>query len=132
MQLRSRIAFLLAIAPSSVAWAQIAAGPLNETASPPPRPVPAHEHKKAQTGVPSAKSGSTHAKISNAPSVDAQTFASPSPVMHRAPIHSENGPSFGFRWRATNDKIDPYDAVNHEAGPNGQGAAVEGGLKFGF
>ena len=37
-----------------------------------------------------------------------------------------------LKWRATNDRVDPYDAVRHSSGPNGPGDAVEGGVKLGF
>jgi hypothetical protein len=40
--------------------------------------------------------------------------------------------SLDLKWRATNDRNDPFDAVRHTSGPNGPGDAVEGGVKFGF
>jgi hypothetical protein len=54
------------------------------------------------------------------------------PVARSAPLEPQGGVSFDLKWRATNDKADPYDAVRHDSGPNGPGDAVQGGLKLGF
>jgi hypothetical protein len=40
--------------------------------------------------------------------------------------------SLGLKWRATNEPVDPYDAVRHTSGPEGPGDTFEAGLKLGF
>jgi len=70
----------------------------------------------------------------NAPPLGAQRTASPAPATSpgRPPNEPQGGVSLNLKWRATNDKVDPYDAVRHDSGPNGPGDAVEGGIKLGF
>jgi hypothetical protein len=49
-----------------------------------------------------------------------------------APSEPDGGVSLDLKWRATNEKTDPFDAVRHSSGPNGPGDAVQGGVKIGF
>jgi hypothetical protein len=49
-----------------------------------------------------------------------------------SPATSDSDISFGLKWHATNDPIDRFDDVRHTAGPNGQGAGAEAGIKLGF
>ena len=54
------------------------------------------------------------------------------PSSRAAPSEPDGGVSLDLKWRATNDKVDPFDAVRHSSGANGQGDAVQGGVKIGF
>jgi hypothetical protein len=42
------------------------------------------------------------------------------------------GVSLDLKWHATNEPVDPFDAVRHTSGPDGAGDAVLGGVKLGF
>jgi hypothetical protein len=58
--------------------------------------------------------------------------AATQPSSRAAPSEPDGGVSLDLKWRATNDKADPFDAVRHSSGPNGEGDAVQGGVKIGF
>jgi hypothetical protein len=58
--------------------------------------------------------------------------AAPLPRPGAAPSEPRGGVSLDFKWRASNDKVDPFDAVRHSSGPNSPGDAVQGGVKIGF
>jgi hypothetical protein len=58
--------------------------------------------------------------------------AAAQPGSRAAPSEPNGGVSLDFKWRASNEKVDPFDAVRHTSGPNGPGDAVQGGVKIGF
>jgi hypothetical protein len=68
----------------------------------------------------------------NASPIAPQKNASPSPRPGVAAKEPQGGLSLDMKWRASNDKVDPYDAVRHSSGPGGSGDAVQGGIKLGF
>jgi hypothetical protein len=70
----------------------------------------------------------------NASPLGSQKTSSPSPGPKSgvAPSEPQGGVSLDLHWRASNDRVDPYDAVRHSSGPDGPGDAVEGGIKLGF
>jgi len=123
---------ILIVAVASAASAEDVGGPLNIAPSAAPQAAPAHQQRKSKRAAPAAKSGSAHVPEVKSPPIGTQIPPPPAPVLHDATNGSDNGPALDFKWHATNDKVDPYDAVNHEAGPEGQGAGIEGGVKFGF
>ncbi len=102
--------------------------------------VPAKAHR--QGGAPkeapanSTGLGMDHIQFSqpNASPIGAQKPAHPAPLSRTGGASSEaqGGVSLDFKWRATNEKVDPYDAVRHTSGPEGPGDAVQGGIKLGF
>lgn len=61
-----------------------------------------------------------------------KTKATPQPSSSVVPKEPGGGVSLDLKWRATNEKVDPFDAVRHSSGPNGEGDAVQGGVKIGF
>lgn len=98
--------------------------------------VARHEPSSKKAHLPPARSRDSRART--APSLPANSLpaerraaALPAPVPQK-PAGATTGPSLDFKWRATNDRINPYSAVNHAVGPNGQGDTFEGGVKFGF
>ncbi len=70
----------------------------------------------------------------NAPPVGAAPAAMSGfpPAANRAPKEAAGGVSLGLKWHATNEPIDPYDAIRHTSGPDGPGDTFEGGIKLGF
>jgi hypothetical protein len=70
----------------------------------------------------------------NASPLAGQKPAKTTPEKRTDGVSSEpaGGVSLDFKWRATNDRTDPFDAVRHTSGPNGPGDAVQGGIKVGF
>ena len=58
--------------------------------------------------------------------------ATAQPSSRAAPSEPNGGVSLDLKWRATNEKTDPFDAVRHSSGPDGAGDAVQGGVKIGF
>jgi hypothetical protein len=126
------VASIFIVAVASAARAEDVGGPLNIAPSAQSHAAAKHSQRKAKSAAPAKQSNS--ARASDVPSAPVAGQAPPAsaPVLHDATSGSDNGPSLDFRWHATNDRIDPYDAVNHAAGPEGQGAGFLGGVKFGF
>ena len=54
------------------------------------------------------------------------------PAARPAPAQPKGDVSFTYKWRATNEPVDVYNAVRHSAGPDGPGDTFMGGLKLGF
>jgi hypothetical protein len=120
--------FILAVA--AVARADDLAGPLNaQPAAQSAVSAPKKQHKAKRPAPPTKSSAS--AQQAQLPSADPQTDIAPTPAA-RSANGTSGEPSLGLNWHATNDKVDPYDAVNHESGPYGQGFGFQGGVKFGF
>jgi hypothetical protein len=97
--------------------------------------TPAKKSKHAVGDRTPASMGQIQFSQPNAPPLGAQrTSISPGPPTSSgvAPNEPKGGVSLDLKWRATNDRVDPYDAVRHSSGPNGPGDAVEGGVKLGF
>ena len=95
----------------------------------------------------SVKKPSNAASDAASPDMDQIQFSQPnaSPLANQKPTKAApekksgdaasepaGGVSLDFKWRATNDKTDPFDAVRHSSGANGPGDAVQGGIKIGF
>jgi hypothetical protein len=100
-------------------------------------PKPHHSAKKPKSPAPDATDASMDQIQFSQPNASplastkkANTTAQPS--SRAAPSEPDGGVSLDLKWRATNDKVDPFDAVRHSSGPNGPGDAVEGGVKIGF
>ena len=66
------------------------------------------------------------------PLAPAKSAKAAAPRPGAAPSEPDGGVSLDFKWRATHDQTDPFDAVRHSSGPNGPGDAVQGGVKLGF
>ena len=49
-----------------------------------------------------------------------------------APVEPKGDIGFTYKWHATGEPVDPYNAVTHKAGPDGPGDTFMGGLKLGF
>lgn len=112
----------------------------DEIAPPKPSRTPAHAAKPphAKSAKPAADQagGLLGVKFSdpNAPPVGAAPapdggFA---PAANGTPAEPASGVSLGVKWHATNEPIDPYDAIRHTSGPDGPGDTFEGGIKLGF
>ncbi|HXW20785.1 MAG TPA: hypothetical protein VEK35_09805 [Roseiarcus sp.] len=135
--MKSRL-FLLTL----VGAALVATPVLADDQSPPS--AAAAERDKAQVHPKSAKPPAAPASAQDVPdSIDfSQPYGSPlapkgakpaaAPEARPAAKEPQGGVALDLKWRATNDKVDPYDAVRHTSGPDGQGDAVEGGVKLGF
>jgi hypothetical protein len=123
--------------------AALAATPVVADDQTPPGAAAAQRDKNSARAKP-AKPPATPAAAQGVPdAIDfSQPYGSPlapkgakpavAPAARLVPKQPEGGVSLDLKWRATNDKIDPYDAVRHTSGPDGQGDAVEGGVKLGF
>jgi hypothetical protein len=92
----------------------------------------AKKPKPAATDPTSQSMDQIHFSQPNASPIAPQKSAAPSPRPGVAAKDPQGGLSVDLKWRANNDKVDPYDAVRHSSGPGGPGDAVQGGIKLGF
>ena len=117
-----------------VASAHAPADDLSATSPKPARSQAA----KAKTVKPPATKGDSLSDVpfSNpyAPPVGAgKATGGDFPAAQRAaPVDPKGDVSFTYKWHATGDPVDPYNAVTHKAGPDGPGDTFMGGLKLGF
>lgn len=120
-----------------------------EVAAPAPVKAPAHvAQAKTKPAAPAAgaakssklavKPGPKGVPAAAADSMSNIKFSDPSAPLAATPdakgalAEPDGGPSFGLKWHATNDPVDPYDTVRHTSGPEGPGAGVEAGVKIPF
>lgn len=110
----------------------------DETAPVKPRKPPARAaHAKAAKSPSEQAGGLQDVKFSDpkAPPVGAgaaSTRSAFATAASGAPKDPAANVSLGLKWRATNEPVDPYDAIRHTSGPDGPGDTFEGGVKLGF
>jgi hypothetical protein len=118
-------------------------------AAPPPAEAPAHPAKPTTrtatpiSGVtkpskPAVVAGRHKAPTKPAAKTDNFKYSDPTAPNNVAPVakgalaNPNDGLSFDLKWHASSDPINPYEAVQHTAGPNGPGDGVEAGVKIPF
>jgi hypothetical protein len=135
MLLRSTsLAFFILLAAGEVAFGDDPGAPKA------PVPQAAKPHAGPMKGKPPAPASTTGSvgeidfsqPYAPASSPQKGSNAAPGAQTRQAPVEPQGGLSLDLKWHATNDKVDPYDAVRHTSGPDGPGDGVAAGVKLGF
>ena len=136
MPLRLTLAAIAAAFATS-ALADDLGGTNTQGAAPPPHAKPHKSVKKPSSAAPDAANADLDqiqfAQPNASPLANQKsTKTTPEKRTASAPSEPAGGVSLDFKWHATNDRNDPFDAVRHTSGPNGAGDGVQGGVKLGF
>jgi hypothetical protein len=124
----------------SVVWAActaaVCAQARADDVAPQPKPAHASKAKPKPAAQPRPQpDGLSEIQFSNPyalPEGTAGTKAADFPAARLAPTEPKGDVSFSYKWHATNEPVDLYNAVRHSAGPDGPGDTFMGGLKLGF
>jgi hypothetical protein len=103
----------------------------------PPKPAPQHA-AKSKTVKPARPQGSgladTHFSNPYAPPIGAGKSAGAEfPAAQRAaPTDPKGNLSFTYKWKGSNDPVDPFWNIRSAPGSEAPGSSFLGGLKLGF
>jgi hypothetical protein len=122
----------LAIAIAAMAFAATAAVTDDLGAAAAPKPHQGAKTVKGQASDATDAGNQIRFSQPNASPLASKASATAQPSSGAAPSEPDGGVSLDLKWRVTNEKTDPFDAVRHSSGPNGPGDAVQGGVKIGF